>query len=65
MPNHICVDCWMTLKKCHEFCNKVVDAQNKYLQTVVKVEQVVQSTNNTMECVSMGDSMVHNNERRF
>lgn len=31
LPNHICVDCWMIIKKFHEFYRNAIFAQRKFL----------------------------------
>lgn len=41
LPNFICVDCWMTVKKFHEFYQNVLSAQNRFLselKATVKLE---------------------------
>lgn len=41
LPNHICVDCWMTVQKFHEFYRNVIAAQNKFLlgDSAIKIEE--------------------------
>lgn len=41
LPNFICVDCWMTVKKFHEFYQNVLNAQSRFLNgfnAIVKIE---------------------------
>lgn len=54
LPNFICVDCWMTLKKFYEFYQNVLRAQSRYLggfNATVKVE-----TENHYEEISYADA---------
>lgn len=54
LPNFICVDCWMTVKKFHEFYQNVRNAQNRFLggiNAIVKLE-----TENHYEEISYADA---------
>lgn len=47
LPNHICVDCWMTIKKFHEFYRNVIIAQKQFLlddRIPIKVEALHEET---------------------
>lgn len=54
LPNFICVDCWMRVKKFYEFYQNVISAQTRFLsefKATVKVE-----TENHYEEISFADA---------